>query len=133
MANANANIPSTHIQPKRQRGDGRIFPRGTKLWCGFSVDGIEHRESTKTSDPIKAEKYLRARLKEVHAHELDPTKPFITQRDRKRSIDDLMDGLKADFTLRGKDSAQNLSNIKRAKADFGQIRALQLTAETVDA
>ncbi len=96
----------TQTQPIRHRGDGRIFPRGTVLWCGFYVDGVEHRESTKTNDPTKAEKYLRARLKEVHAHELDPTKPFVSQRDRRRKIDDLMDGLKADFEIRGKWNAQ---------------------------
>jgi len=132
MADLDRTIPTTNTQPKRQRGDGRIFPRGSKLWCGFYVDGVEHRESTKTNDPIKAEKYLRARLKEVHAHELEPSKPFITQRDRKRTIDDLLDHLKADFVLRRKDSAQNLSNIRRAKSDFGHIRALQLTTEEVD-
>lgn len=96
------------------------------------VDGVEHRQSTKTNDPTKAEKYLRAWLKEVHAHELDPTKPFISQRDRRRTIEELLDALKSDFTLRRKDSAQNLSNIKRAKADFGHFRALQLTTEVVD-
>ena len=132
MADLEPTIPTINTQPKRQRGDGRIFPRGSKLWCGFYVDGVEHRESTKTNDPIKAEKYLRARLKEVHAHELEPSKPFITQRDRKRTIDDLLDHLKADFVLRRKDSAQNLSNIRRAKSDFGHIRALQLTTEAVD-
>jgi integrase len=132
MATLDRTIPTTHTQPKRQRGDGRIFLRGSKLWCAFSVAGVEHRESTNTNDPIKAEKYLRARLKHVHAHELDPIKPFITQRDRKRDIHELLDALNSDFVLRGKDSPQNLSNIKRAKADFGHIRALQLTPEAVD-
>ena len=76
---------------------------------------------------MKAEKYLRARLKQVHAHELDPTKPFITQRDRKRTIGELLDALKADFTLRRKDSAQNLSNIKRG----GYRRLLAVAAARI--
>ena len=84
MAEANRTTRPSTTQPKRQRGDGRVFLRGNKRWCGFYADSIEHRESTGTNDPIKAEKYLRARLKEVHAHELEPTKPFITQRDRAR-------------------------------------------------
>src|SRR5437870_4047838 len=132
MAISDSTLPRTYPQPKRERGDGRIFPRGNILWCGFSVDGVEHRESTKTNEPIKAARYLRARLKEVHAHELEPSKPFITQRDRRRTLDELLDYLKADFILRRKDSAQNLSNIKRAKSDFGHIRALQLTTQEVD-
>jgi hypothetical protein len=54
------------------RGDGRIFKRGTTWWVGFYVDGKQQRQSAKTSDQEKAAKFLRAKLKEVHAHELDP-------------------------------------------------------------
>jgi integrase len=71
-------------------------------------------------------------LKEVHAHELDPAKPFITQRDRRRTVADLLDALNGDFDIRGIGSRQNLSNIKRARADFGTVRATALTAEAVD-
>jgi integrase len=114
------------------RGDGRIFKRGENWWISFYVDGREQRETARTTDEAKAQKYLRAKLKEVHAHELDPSKPFITQHDRRRTVADLMDALKADFKIRGKASSQNLSNIKRARADFGRLRATALTAEAVD-
>jgi integrase len=43
-----------------------------------------------------------------------------------------MDALKTDFEIRGKNSGQNLSNIARARADFGITRAAALTAEQVD-
>jgi integrase len=132
MADLDHSPTTTQTQPTRQRGDGRIFLRGSKLWCSYYVDGIEHRESTKTDDPIKAEKYLRARLKEVHAHELDPTKPFISQRDRRRKIDDLMDGLKADFEIRAKWNPQVRTNIEHVRSAFGTIRAMNLTKEDVD-
>jgi hypothetical protein len=66
------------------------------------------------------------------AHELDPTKPFLTQRHRKRSIADLLDALKSDFEIRGIASKQNLSNIKRTRADFGMVRATALSPEAVD-
>jgi hypothetical protein len=130
VANPDRIIPTTNTQPKRQRGDGRTFLRGSRLWCGFSVDGVEHRESTKTNDPIKAEKYLRMRLKEVHAHQFSRTK-FISQRDHRRTIADLMDALKTNFELREKDSPQNLSNIRRVKKDFSIVRATNLTAEAI--
>jgi len=116
----------------RLRGDGRLFLRGTTWWMQFYVDGRQQRESTKASDPEKAEKVLRARLKEVHAHELDPSRSFVSQHDKRRTVADLMDALKTDFEIRGKASAQNLSNIKRARADFGYYRAAALTAEKVD-
>jgi integrase len=114
------------------RGDGRIFRRGETWWIGFYVDGKEQRESTKTNDEERAKKILRAKLKEVHAHELDPTKPFLSQSNRKRSIADLMDALKADYQIRGIARMQNLSTIKRARADFGMIRATALTSQDVD-
>jgi len=114
------------------RGDGRIFKRGEIWWMSIYVDGREQRESTKSNDEDKARKTLRSKLKEVHAHELDPTKPFLTQRHRKRSIADLLDALKSDFEIRGIASKQNLSNIKRTRADFGMVRATALSPEVVD-
>lgn len=117
--------------PRRSRGDGRIFPRGKKLWCAFYVDGKEVRESCKTSDPAKAEKYLKARLKKVHAHEESPEEKFLSKRDYKKTVGDLMDALQTNYELRGKASSQNLSGIRRVKKDFGHHRALSLTAEQV--
>jgi integrase len=116
---------------KRPRGDGRIFLRGKTFWCAFSVNGREHRESTKTADAKAAEKYLRSCIKRVHVHEANPEVPFITSRDRRRTVGDLMDALKVNFELRGKASLQNLSNIRRIKKDFGDTRALALTADGI--
>jgi integrase len=114
------------------RGDGRIFKRGGTWWIAFYVDGREQRESAKTSSEEVAQKYLRRKLKEVHAHELDPAKPFITQRDRKRTIADLMDGLRADFEIREKWNPQAKTNVEHARSAFGAVRATALTAEHVD-
>jgi len=108
------------------RGDGRVFMRGRTWWVQFYVDGKQQRESAKTADPETAEKYLRRRLREVHAHE------FVSRHNQRRTIAELMDALKVDFTLRAIDSQQNLSNIKIARAGFGTVRATSLTAEQVD-
>src|SRR5438309_5698344 len=114
------------------RGDGRIFLRGTTWWAAFYVDGRQHRESTKKSDREQAEKYLHKRLKEVHAHELDPSRQFVSQHDKRRTIAELMDALETNFRIRGIGSRQNLSNIRRVRKDFGQKRSASLTAEDVD-
>ena len=128
-------IESEVLQPqatqKRARGDGRIFLRGKTFWCAFSINGREHRESCKTADAKAAEKYLRGCIKRVHVHEANPEVPFITSRDRRRTVGDLMDALKINFELRGKASLQNLSNIRRIKKDFGDTRALALTADGI--
>ena len=114
------------------RGDGRIFKRGGTWWIAFYVDGREQRESAKTDNEGAAQKYLHKKLKEVHAHELDPAKPFITQRERKRTVADLMDALKGDFEIRGKWNPQARTNVEHVRAAFGHIRATSLTAEEVD-
>jgi integrase len=114
------------------RGDGNLYKRGTTWWCAFYVDGKQQRESAKTSDEETAKKYLRRRLKEVHAHECNPAERFLTQRDRRRTIADLVDALKRDLELRGKNTSQGKSNLARVSADFGAFRAMNLTAEDVD-
>ena len=114
------------------RGDGRIFKRGETWWIALYVDGREQRESAKTSNEETAQKYLRRKLKEVHAHELDPTKPFLTQRDRKRTVDDLMDALKTDFEIRAKWNPQVRTNVEHVRSAFGNLRATALTVEQVD-
>lgn len=114
------------------RGDGRIFKRRETWWIAFYVDGREQRESARTKDEGTAQKYLRRKLKEVHAHELDPSKPFLSQRDRKRSVSELMDALQADFEIRGKWSPQARTNVQHVRSAFGNIRATTLSAEQVD-
>src|SRR4051794_8632695 len=105
------------------RGDGRIFKRGDKWWVAFYVDGREQRESAKTRNEEAAQKYLRKKLKEVHAHELDPAKPFLTQRHRKRTVGDLIEALKADFEIRGKWNPQVRTNVEHVRSAFGDFRA----------
>jgi integrase len=121
------------------RGDGRIFlPPNTSMYhVAFNLNGREHRESAHTSDEEEARKYLRARLKKVHVSEVTGA-VFETQKMRKVTVGDLLDGLKADYTLRGKASAQNLSYIEQVRADradgdtLGDTLAVAITPEKVD-
>jgi integrase len=119
------------------RGDGRIFPRGAWLWVSYSLRGQEIRESAKgkdgknTNDQATADKFLRARLKEVHADEIG-ARAFETPQSRRLTVGDLLDGLKSDYELRGKASPQNLSYIETARKDFGGQLAISITAEKID-
>jgi len=115
------------------RGDGRIFLRGKTYWCAYFTAGEEQRESCQTSDEKKAEKYLRSIIKRIHASEIQPEVPFLTHRDRKRTISDLMDAYKTHLESEGKGSPQNLSTIKRVKEDFGSVLAYRLTKEQITA
>lgn len=135
MATSDSTIPTSSLQrqPKRERGSGSLYKRASTWWIAFYVNGRLERESAKTSDADKARKILRARLKEVHCCELDPTKPFITQRDRRRTISDLLDALQSDLEIRGIASPQAKSNLKSLHSDFGMIRATALRNEDIDA
>jgi len=131
----------------KARGEGRIFQRkgSTLLWCAYYLRGREYRESTGESEPEKAEKFLKRRLKEVGADQIG-AKSFvgpqaervkiscgiIAEEQRKPDCDCLCCALERDFKLREKDSPQNLSNVKRVRLDFAGQRAASLTAEQVD-
>jgi integrase len=113
------------------RGDGRIYQRGTTYWCCYYLRGKQFRESTQTNDPKAADKFLRKRLKEVHADEIG-ARAFTTPKACRLTVHDLLEVLKADFELRGKLSPQNASHLKRADDDFGNYLAVALTSERID-
>jgi integrase len=116
------------------RGDGRIFAKkGTQSFhCAYYLRGKEHRESTNETDPVKAMKFLRSRLKEIHADELG-ARTFTTPKARRVTIDELLDALKDDFELRGKLSVQNASHLRQAVKCFQGRLAVALTPEQIDA
>jgi integrase len=113
------------------RGDGRIFLRGKVYWTAYSLRGTEYRESTGESDPGRAAKFLRNKLKQVHADEIG-ARVFTTPKACKLTVAELLSALKSDFELRSKDSPQNLSVLKRVDADFGNTLAVSLTSEKID-
>lgn len=129
------------------RGNGRIFARKDTsfLWCAYYLRGKEYRESTNETDSNKAEKFLKRRLKEVGADQIG-ARPFVgpaaerlklscdvTRNEQAKSeCDCLCCALERDFKLRGKDSAQNASNLNRVRRDFEGLKASTLTAEDVD-
>ena len=118
---------------RRARGHGHLYKRGELWWISVRVDSRQERESTGLTDEKAAEKYLWNRLKQVHAHELDPAKPFLAQRSRRKTVGDLLDALRSDLEIRQKWSPQAKSTAERVRRAFATKRALALTAEDVDA
>ena len=114
------------------RGDGRVYLRSNVYWACYYLRGTQYRESTGEADEQRASKFLKARLKEVHADEIG-ARPFVTPKNQKLTVHDLLEALKANFELRGKLSAQNASHLRRADEDFGNHLAVGLTSETIDA
>jgi integrase len=126
--------PSTaQTQPRRQRGNGRIFSRdnSANLWCAYYLRAKEYRESTGTTDRKKAERFLKRRLKEVGADQIG-AKPFGGPEQDRLAINQLLNALKADYELRGKLTPQFGSHLARIRDYFGAVRATALSSETVD-
>ena len=119
------------------RGDGRIFQRGPVWHVAYCLRGKEYREPAKdklgrsVTDEAEARKFLKSRLKEVHADEIG-ARQFVTPAANRKTVHDLLEALKNDYKLRGKDSVQNLGHLKRADEDFGEGLAVALRYEDVD-
>ena len=113
------------------RGDGRLYLRGQTYWCAYYLRGREFRESTGETDFDKANKFLRRRLKEVHADEIGAS-VFITPQSRQLTVGDLLGALRKDLDLQGKLSRERKGLLARAEADLGHWQAIALTAEAID-
>ena len=117
----------------KKRGSGSIYPRpGTSiLWCVYHLRGKRFREPTGETDEKSAQKYLDRRLMEIGADKIGCRK-FVAPAQEKLLISDLLDALAADYELRGKFNAPVRSHLKHMYQAFGDMPAMQLTAEAVD-
>jgi integrase len=115
------------------RGDGRIFQRSGSpfWWCAYYLRGKQYRESTGEADEQKALKYLRCKLKEVHADQIG-AKTFVGPQQRRVTVDILLDALEEDYKLRGKDSPQFKAHLRPVRERFGNWQAMAVTSEAVD-
>lgn len=127
MIPSNEQQPNEPPKPRRERGRGRIFRRKdcSDLWCAYCLRGKEFRQSTGTSDPKLAEKFLNRKLREVAADQIN-ARVFITPAQEKVRVSALLDALQTSFKIDGKASPQFLSHLKRIRAAFGDYRAIEL-------
>ncbi len=116
------------------RGDGRIYLRkGSPFyWCEYWLRGKQYRESTDQTDEDKARKFLRNKLKEVFADQIG-ARTFISPKQQRVSVGELLDSLECDYKLRGKWNVKVNSNVKPLREFFGERRAVDLTSDSVSA
>jgi integrase len=117
----------------KRRGDGRIFRHKSSSYyhCAYFLRGKEYRESTGETDPRRAEKFLRRRVKEVGADQIGKAM-FVGPQQERIKVGELLDALEADYRLRGKVSPQFKTRLKHIRGHFGGWRAVEVTAEAVD-
>jgi integrase len=118
---------------KRERGRGRIFARkgSALLWCAYYLHGKEFRQSTGETDPSKAEKFLRRKLKEVGADQIG-ARTFVSPQQERIRVSELLDNLEADYKLRSKSNPQFRCHLAHIRKHFADMRAIEVTAAHVD-
>jgi integrase len=126
------------------RGAGRIFkrPNSSAIWIAYSHRGKEVRESVdkhlrergiaRPATEDDAKRLLKLRLKQIGADSLG-AKAFIGPQQERVLVCELLDSLETDLTLRQAASLPALkSHLKRVRAAFGDRRAIDISAESVD-
>lgn len=119
---------------ERLRGTGRVFQRkgSTLWWISYYHGKHEVRESSGSTNPKDAEKLLKHRLEEIGADNLG-LKTFVGPSGERVLLGELLDALESDLRLRGLRSfSRLLSQVKRIRAEFGDRRVVDVTAELVD-
>jgi integrase len=115
------------------RGEGKIYNRpGSKFWwiC-YSLRGKLYRESTRTTDEKKAQKFLKHRIKEIGADQIG-AKKFIGPIQERVTVGDLLDALERDYEIRGKKTPPVCSHLKPIRSAFADWRAIDVTEQAID-
>ena len=108
------------------RGDGRVFRRGNRWWIAYYVRGREYRESAGKT-PAEAKKKLRERLRGIYSDQ------FISPRQERVTVEELLDSLEAHLEVRGVKSLRSIrSHLKPVRDRFGHIRAVDVAGSDVE-
>jgi integrase len=124
------------------RGDGSIYPRAGSpyWWMKYYLRGKPFRESTNIViiegpgaeiSKREAHKVLRRRQREVGA-DIIGAREFITPRNERLTVNEILDELVADYELREKLTPQILSHLKPVRAALGDRLAPKLTKADVN-
>jgi integrase len=122
------------------RGGGRIFkPKNSRFWhCAFYY-GREIRESThvefldpdpKDQSRKAALRYLKSRIDAVIGERHGGEK-VVTPAMRNVTINEQLDGLKADYEARGKWNPRVTSTVKILRAEFGHLKGVNVTKAVI--
>jgi integrase len=104
-----------------------IYKRGGVYWFSFVFEGRRIQKSTKQGNRKAAVDIESAHRTALAKGEVGISPP----KKERRTIGELLDGLKASYEANGKGSVQNESLISRAKEHFESKMATELTAEDI--
>jgi integrase len=125
------------------RGNGRVFQRNGSpfWWISYYHHGKEQREVAKhvrtdlkleaiEGNRHEAERFLKHRLGKITAEEHGGP-AFVGAVAQRLTVNELLDALEADYSLRSKWGERVASTVKKVRAHFGAWRAVTVTGESV--
>src|SRR6266699_2247202 len=137
-------VPNEGWWAMNNRGQGRVFQRGSLLWIAYYAHGKEQREvarhgrtgekleATTEKNRHEADRFLKHRLGEIAA-EKHGGRPFVGPQQERVTVNELLDGLENDYKLRDKWNPKIASHMKPVRAYFGTWRAADVTPNAVAA
>lgn len=112
----------------RRRGTGCVYLRGKTYWCKYYRNGKAFAESTKQTDPEKAERFLQRRLAQVI------TATFVGPRVERIRVDALAEDFVREYRINGRKSIDDAEARWKLhlKPVFGHMRAVQVSSDQLN-
>ena len=113
-------------------GNGSIYkrPNSRFYWMQYYLRGEQKNESTKETDPVKARRKLKRRMREVGA-DLIGARKFTGAELERITVSDILDSLVGDLEVRKKLSPQVTSKMKPLRAAIGRMPVIAVSNETI--
>lgn len=110
---------------REQWGRGSVYQRAKRFWIRYPDGSGRQRRESAGKDEEKARRLLERRLVEVEDDRL-PAK----SKEPKRTVNDLLDALEADYVARKRRSAHNLVSVmKPVRELLGDRRAASISKD----
>ena len=123
-----SSLPS--VEPRRLHipGLGSIYRRGERWAIEFWRDGVQHRESARTTSEQEAIAFLRKRVEELAQGK------YVGARAERVTFADLLKLVTADYATAGNRSGRTLEfRVAALAGELGHLRATNLSRSAVEA
>jgi len=122
------NGPAPEPTRKHIPGLGSIYRRGERWAIEFWKDGLQHRESARTTNEMEAIAHLRMRVEE-RAQDM-----YIGPRAERVTVMDLLALVAQDYATTGNRSSRTLKfRVAALESELGHLRAVNVSSRAVEA
>src|SRR5882724_7918856 len=121
---------SSASEPPRRNipGLGSIYRRGDRWAIEFWKDGVQHRESARTSSEQEAIAHLRKRVDELAQNR------YVGPRAERVTVKDLMALVTQDYATTGNRSSRTLKfRVAALESELGHLRAVAVSSGAIEA